>query len=296
MTKTGKAAVNKSFLDTTVLRSLWHSPEAHKRYLAERLQPGTPYVSQYVKMEYRRGFMLHALAFHDALRMPNLETIDDVQRFLAESFEPRRTTALMGILADMSEMHEFRSSYPRDKERARRAVVEYLKRLEWKLKSEALKDVGVDPMRCSRAKVEFNIGQAATAKEVTDFRTEFNDMKRHRASCRIGSFVLEKNFQTVQNYLALQQEVKGREAEGFKKLCAKLETIASKGETALTCKTCATLGDLVIALSAPRTMQLEHTDHSFDYLCPPVQQPHQKHDPMMTVVARSVETELKTEN
>ncbi|MEQ8957151.1 MAG: hypothetical protein RLP02_04380 [Coleofasciculus sp. C2-GNP5-27] len=37
------------------------------------------------------------------------------------------------------------------------------------------------------------------------------------------------------------------------------------------------IGDAVIALNAPRQMQLEHTDNSFDYLCPPIEQPHNKH-------------------
>jgi len=37
------------------------------------------------------------------------------------------------------------------------------------------------------------------------------------------------------------------------------------------------IGDAVIALNAPRQMRLEHTDNSFDYLCPPIEQPHHKH-------------------
>ena len=37
------------------------------------------------------------------------------------------------------------------------------------------------------------------------------------------------------------------------------------------------IGDAIIALDAPRDMQLEHTDHSFDHLCPPIGQPHRKH-------------------
>ncbi|MDZ7966366.1 MAG: hypothetical protein RM368_15540 [Nostoc sp. DedSLP03] len=35
--------------------------------------------------------------------------------------------------------------------------------------------------------------------------------------------------------------------------------------------------DVVIALNAPQNMQLEHTDNSFDYLCPSINQPHYKH-------------------
>jgi hypothetical protein len=32
-----------------------------------------------------------------------------------------------------------------------------------------------------------------------------------------------------------------------------------------------------IALDAPRHLQLEHIDQAFDYLCPPIGQPHRKH-------------------
>jgi len=42
-------------------------------------------------------------------------------------------------------------------------------------------------------------------------------------------------------------------------------------------ETIPTIGDAITFLNAPRQMQLEHTDNSFDYLCPPIQQPHHKH-------------------
>jgi len=40
---------------------------------------------------------------------------------------------------------------------------------------------------------------------------------------------------------------------------------------------CEAIGDAVIALEAPKDMQLEHVDKPFDYLCPPINQPHRRH-------------------
>ena len=49
------------------------------------------------------------------------------------------------------------------------------------------------------------------------------------------------------------------------------------GERACDCKRCEKIGDAIIALDAPRDLRLEHTDSSFDYLCPSIKQPHYKH-------------------
>ncbi|BAZ09521.1 hypothetical protein NIES4071_13290 [Calothrix sp. NIES-4071] len=39
------------------------------------------------------------------------------------------------------------------------------------------------------------------------------------------------------------------------------------------------MGDALIALNSSVNLLLEHTNNSFDYLCPPIKhkQPHQKH-------------------
>ena len=52
-----------------------------------------------------------------------------------------------------------------------------------------------------------------------------------------------------------------------------LKTVLEQGESACSCKCCERIGDVVIALDAPRHLQFEHTDKAFDYLCPPLAQP-----------------------
>jgi ADP-heptose:LPS heptosyltransferase len=63
-----------------------------------------------------------------------------------------------------------------------------------------------------------------------------------------------------------------------------LKEILAVGEKACDCKRCEKIGDAVIALNAPRNLRLEHTDSSFDYLCPSIKQPHCKHSSETQVV------------
>lgn len=70
---------------------------------------------------------------------------------------------------------------------------------------------------------------------------------------------------------------KNTNTRGFINIVTNLKEILKTGATACDCKRCEKIGDAVIALDAPRSMQLEYTDNSFDYLCPTINQPHYKH-------------------
>ncbi|MHC5931988.1 MAG: hypothetical protein ACYTXM_40475, partial [Nostoc sp.] len=70
---------------------------------------------------------------------------------------------------------------------------------------------------------------------------------------------------------------KNSNTRGFINIAKNLNEILTQGAAACNCKRCEKIGDAVIALNAPRSMQLSHTDNSFNYLCPPINQPHYKH-------------------
>lgn len=82
---------------------------------------------------------------------------------------------------------------------------------------------------------------------------------------------VEKLIQTAENM------PRNTNTRGFLNIVNNLKEILATGATACDCRRCEKIGDVVIALNAPRTMQLEHTDISFNYLCPPINQPHYKH-------------------
>jgi hypothetical protein len=56
----------------------------------------------------------------------------------------------------------------------------------------------------------------------------------------------------------------------FRAIAEALQTILEQGATACACRCCERIGDVVIALDAPRHLQLEHTAQAFDSLCPPI--------------------------
>jgi hypothetical protein len=82
----------------------------------------------------------------------------------------------------------------------------------------------------------------------------------------------------LENYLQLA-EIQSQNAanRGFVAMANTLQGILEKGASACSCKCCERIGDVVIALDTPQNLQLEHTDQAFDYLCPPINQPHRKH-------------------
>jgi hypothetical protein len=287
--KKTKNVIDKSFLDTSVLRPYQDGPDLYREFLIARMKPGTPYVSKYVNMEYRRGFTMNLLSIYDALGMSNLETISDVQKFLGENFSSRKITAINNLFAELANSYEFRFSYPSDKEKARKVVLEYVKRLEWKLKNNI--DVGTDPVRCSRAKVEFNTNLGAS-DGVSVFRKSFDD-PNHSKLCRVSDFILVKKRVAVDGYIS--QDATGTQGNGYNKIRLKLQKAVAKGKEWFTCKNCAMIGDAIIALAASDDMQLEHTDHSFDFLCLPIKQPHQKHPPMTMAIGSSQTPDSESE-
>ena len=82
--------------------------------------------------------------------------------------------------------------------------------------------------------------------------------------------------------------LKNSQTCGFIRIAESLKDILEKGAIACSCKRCEQIGDVVIALDAPRHMQLEHTDQAFNYLCPPIQQLHRKHPSETQVLGRDL--------
>ena len=67
----------KQFLDSSVLRLLFHGTREYKKYLSSQLAGGDTYISKFVQMEFRRSFLRSLMNFIETLDMPHIETIDD---------------------------------------------------------------------------------------------------------------------------------------------------------------------------------------------------------------------------
>lgn len=153
----------------------------------------------------------------------------------------------------------------------------YIKRFELILRKK-FKNTNIDSTACTRDKVPLNIDLKNPASGLKQFADEFGDVKTCRNKCKIDQFLLTQYRTEIEQLVEIASQLpKNTNTRGFINIANNLKEILTTGATACDCKRCEKLGDAVIALDAPRRMQLEHTDNSFDYLCPPINQPHYKH-------------------
>jgi hypothetical protein len=147
-------------------------------------------------------------------------------------------------------------------------------------------DIGKNSTRCARAIVPFHVELTNMAAGFKQFVEAFDDVETCRARCRIDHFLLNRYRLEVEAYIEQASQLpKNTDTRGFIAVAENLREILERGATACSCRRCERIGDAVIALDAPRNMRLEHTDHSFNHLCPPINQPHQQH-PSETQVVR----------
>jgi hypothetical protein len=107
---------------------------------------------------------------------------------------------------------------------------------------------------------------------------DIESIKNCSGESSLFDFANVKDKSEVDEYTKIAADLASNQhTRGFKGVVDKLSKASEKGGKGFTCSICAGIGDAVIALDAPRNMRLEHTDNSFDYLCPPINQPHQKH-------------------
>ncbi|MGH9851388.1 MAG: hypothetical protein ACREBD_16240 [Blastocatellia bacterium] len=118
------------------------------------------------------------------------------------------------------------------------------------------------------------------------FLEAFEDTTTCRSKCSIEDFILRRHRKEIESYIGQAEQLPNNQhSRGFIKIAGNLRDIVEKGGTACSCKKCESIGDTIIALQAPRTMRLEHTDNSFNHLCPPLNQSHYQH-PSESAVAK----------
>ncbi len=146
------------------------------------------------------------------------------------------------------------------------------------------RQIGTDSTQCARASIQLGVtwkdvtSKVDRSQTIAQFSAEFDDVSRCRNQCRIHDFLLTDHRTILETYVQQAEELpKNSVSRGFLMIAETLKTVLEQGESACSCKCCERIGDVVIALDAPRHLQLEHTDQAFDYLCPPLAQPHRKH-------------------
>jgi hypothetical protein len=288
--KTNKKRANapksseKHFLDTSVARPILTGATKYRAYYSSQFKTDRLYVSRFVKMEFRRSFILNLINFFDVLDMPEIQCIDDATTLWSNRFKTSELKAVLQIIAKLFDTQRLSGSSAKDKEKALRVLGILIKRYQTLI--EGYTDVGTNTTHCARAQVPLNIDLANLREDITTFFERFNDTKTCRDNCVIDKFLLARYRTEVERYVTVAKSLKtGKGNDGFKRIAENLEQILSGGPSACSCKRCEKIGDAVIALDTPRNLPIEHTDYSFDHLCSELAQPHRRHPSEVTFFA-----------
>lgn len=257
-----------------MLRPLLHGSHAYRRYFAEQLGDDPCYVSRYVLMEYRRSFIQSLIGFYFYLELPTVETVGDAFQLWSHKFRKGELKAVLQLVGQLLDSHQLSQDDPRDLERAKREVGRFIKLIDAKAR-QTFKDVSKDTTHCARAAVPLEVDLSRLSEDLRRFVDAFGDTKTCRTNCRIHDFILNRHRAQVEGYskqaAALPKSASNR---GFIAISEQLDRVIEGGANHCSCAHCEKIGDAVIALDAPRDMQLEHVDESFEHLCPPIGQPH----------------------
>lgn len=284
------AAGTKHFLDTSVARPLIHGSKFYKDYLSQHI-PGKRYVSDYVLMEFRRGFIMACIEVYADLYRENVTTPADAMAVTSSRGSSRdRAAAILLLKTVLESNNDIDWSDPAGMPIAQREFARAILRFDARFRAK-FTDASQGRTHCSRAKTELDIDTGNYFDGFKSFVKEFDDKQTHRSRCHIDKVLLSDYRSEVDAAIKKMQEIIEQRQKtansGFVDVAKQLEVIREKNGTNCTCDTCAKVGDAVIAFDAPRSMRLEHTDHSYDQLCGITGQQHQKHSPEITVAGKS---------
>ena len=264
------------FLDTSVVRSLLLATQIYQTYLNSLIGNQQLYISSYIQMEIKRSYLINLISFYFILRFDAISTIGDAISLWSNRFKGSELKAVLQFIPQFFGDYQFSPNNPQNKEQALYVLASYIKRFDLLLRTR-FKEIN-DSTACARSLVTLNVDLNDPVPGLRKFVSEFGDVKTCRSQCQIDQFLLNKYRSDIEKLVEIAKKLpRNTKTRGFLNIANNLKEILAIGATACDCKRCEKIGDAVIALNAPRHMQLEHTDISFDYLCPPINQPHYKH-------------------
>lgn len=283
-------SVTQHFLDTSVLRSLLLSTQAYKQYFESQFTDQPLYISNYVQMEMKRSYLINLISFYFVLRLETINNVGDAIALWSNRFKTSELKAILQLIPQLFSTHQLNFSSPQDKETALSVLAIYIKRFELLLRKK-FNNTNIDSTACARALVPLTLDLKNPAVGLKQFADEFGDVETSRSKCQIDQFLLVQYRDEIEQLVEQASQLpKNSNTRGFINIANNLKEILTQGAAACNCKRCEKIGDAVIALNAPRNMQLSHTDNSFNYLCPTINQPHYKH-PSETQIVMNVSIE-----
>ncbi|BAZ08831.1 hypothetical protein NIES4071_06370 [Calothrix sp. NIES-4071] len=265
------------------MRSLLLSTQVYQQYLDIQLTTKELYISNYVQMEIKRSYLVNIISFYFVLNLDGINTIGDAFALWSNKFKGSELKAILQVIPQLFNDRQLNFSNPKDKEKATSLLALYIKRFNLVIKTK-FKNVN-DLTSCARALVQMDVDYNNPEPGLKKFLLEFQDTKTCRSQCQIDQFILIHYREEVEQLIKVASQLpRNTNTRGFLNIASNLKEILAMGEKACDCKRCEKIGDAVIALNAPHNLRLEHTDSSFDYMCPTIEQPHYKHPSETQVV------------
>jgi hypothetical protein len=284
MTQLENSQSFQPYLDSSVVYAMLLGTQAYKQYF-ESVLSYPRLVSPYVQMEVQRSYLCKIIEFYFILDLDSIQNISDAIIFWSNYYKSSQHKAVARLMAQLLQQRPIDLSDPQDKGKALDAIAALIIQFSELLQNRFV-STETDSTNCARAQVTLNVTDNA-AEEFMRFLSAFDNVKACRSQCRIDQFLLNEHLSEIESYIQYSENLaKNSDSRGFIKIAENLKEIINQGSDACSCKRCERIGDAVIALDTPREMQLEHTDRSFDYLCPLIQQPHRKHPSEIQVVGR----------
>lgn len=280
----------KHFLDTSVARSFLLGSGNYRDYFKKQLGTERLYISSFVLMEFKRSYICQILNFYFLLHMPNVQTIGDAIQVWSNKFKSSELKAVLQLISQLLSLRTLDFNEIRDKQKALRAIGQYVKRVEMKARRLFI-NIGKNETRCTRATLALKYqDQVDFTESFRIFLYNFNETGECSVKCRVNHFFINRNKIYIESFAKHSSQLsnpKSAENKGIVNISEKLKS-AMQGKLAFSCKLCEEIGDAVIALEAPRDMRLEHTDYSFDHLCPIIGQPHYRHPSESAVIKNAI--------
>lgn len=246
MAKRKKALVETS----AVLVSLGRSTANHKAAFQKETAGTDFYSSAYVRMESIRRWV------HDYIRVAIIingyGSVDEALDHLQQDFGVRATKATIAGIVDLLRRTGTLGNNALAAEEMARVAVYWLHDFDRKFRSRI-------PNRCRCRK-----GDAVLTVDfdtlLTDLHAFYEDFKQPVTDCYVNDFLATKaKRRDLESIRGDAKSSKTTAVQNFDKLESKSKHI--------TCKECAQIGDLVIALEQPPKTAIAHIDKAFVSLC-----------------------------
>jgi len=263
----------KSFLDTTVVRGLLIGTHVYRdflrRVLGERL-----YVGRFVDMEFKRGVLLPLIDFLNTLAMSHIRTIGDAEKAWSHRFEGREVKLLLALTGDIFDRHGLNRTKARDKQRGIMALAAAIKSYDRAMRRRFI-DPSQDRTHCGRGAqpLRASVSPEQARQDLNAYADQFGDVAHDRRTCHIREFFDHFGPDLTACVKHAESLPDLRKHDNVRAMAVEVKKIQDN-TSVCSCATCERLGDVVIAVGAPRSMQVETTDQSFPHWCEPTRQPH----------------------